>query len=286
MARPTVRWLVVGETAHGNNEFPRAAACLIRSAMASGRAVHVALEYATRNQPWLDAYLDSDGSDAARAALLSAPLWDPECADGKSSTAMFGLIEWLRLQHRASGVAGVIAFDADEGRGTVREERMAQRLRTVDAGRDGIVVLTGSFHARKRDGGSDPTGYVPAAGRLPADRTFSLRLRGKAVGVGHAGTTVAVCTTSPRRRTQAADPDCRCPQTSTMTPYWIWAGRPPLPRRSSRLEWVSSADEARRCPGIEGSAERPKSDRRVATSSESRSGGPRSRQTSALPSST
>ena len=65
------------------------------------------------NQPFIDAYLRSNGDSAARDALLQAPAWDRSWADGKSSQAMFRFIEWLRVQHTRDHVKRVVAFEAD-----------------------------------------------------------------------------------------------------------------------------------------------------------------------------
>jgi hypothetical protein len=126
-----------------------------------------------------DTYMTSDGGPAAREALLAAPLWDRDWADGKSSRAMLDLIEWLRTRHRQGRLAGVIAFDADASSSVEdRERQMADRLLAVDPGRQGIViVLTGSFHASKIIT-ANRTPAPPAGALLPPDRTFSVLVQG------------------------------------------------------------------------------------------------------------
>jgi hypothetical protein len=180
MRRTDIRTVMVGEEGHGTNEMPAAAADLICAAITHRRPVTVALEYARRNQRAIDAYLASDGGDRARDALLAAPLWDPDWADGKSSQAMLRLIEWLRIRHRAGQVAQVVAFDVDAAkRGGDRDRQMAERLATVAASPAGIVIaLTGSFHARRHDDAQDPAHYTPAAGLLPPTSTFAIVIRG------------------------------------------------------------------------------------------------------------
>ena len=176
VARFDVRWLLVGEPSHGTSEMPLAANDLICIA-ARERPVVVALEYAIKNQPMINTYLQSDGGSKAHAAFLSAPMWDRDWADGKSSRAMFGLIEWLRVQHRLGRVKGVVAFDADIATDSAdREQQMAKRLRAVNPGNGGLVViLTGSFHARKQK--KEGYSYAPAASLLPPRSTLSFLIR-------------------------------------------------------------------------------------------------------------
>lgn len=177
--RSAIRWLFVGESDHGTNEKPRMVANLACAATAAHRPVTVAIEPALRNQPMIDSFVTSDGGPSAVAKLLSAPAWDQSWADGKSSLAMLGLFEWLRAQYRAGSIKGVVAFDADmvHGGGADRERQMAARLRAIDPGNLGIViVLTGSFHAQKRNNGDRGVAYPTAAALMPAEQTFSLLL--------------------------------------------------------------------------------------------------------------
>jgi len=180
MRRTHIRTVMIGEDGHGTNEMPAAAADLICAAIAARRPVTVALEYARRHQPAIDAYLASDGGDHAREALLAAPLWDPDWADGKSSQAMLRLIEWLRIRHQAGEVARIVAFDVDIAkRGGDRDRQMAKRLSAAAASPAGIVIaLTGSFHARRHDDAQDLAHYTPAAGLLAPASTFAIVIRG------------------------------------------------------------------------------------------------------------
>jgi len=90
-----VRFLILGEI-HGTKEIPALvadAAC----AISRTRPVVVALEIHTRAQADIDAYLASDGGEAARNLLLDGPAWAIRTADGRSSQAMLDLIETLRV---------------------------------------------------------------------------------------------------------------------------------------------------------------------------------------------
>ena len=180
VSRRSLRWLLLGEAGHGTNEMPPAVADFVCAAAGSGRPLRIGLEYGARNQPALDAYMASDGGPGARSALLSASIWDPDWADGKSSQAMFALLEWLRVQHQAGIVTGVIAFDADVvSGGADREQQMAQRLQAMAPTKNGLfIVLTGSFHARTRLSDAETTPYPPMATLLPRAQTVSIRIQG------------------------------------------------------------------------------------------------------------
>lgn len=180
VSRGSLRWLLLGEDGHGTNEMPRTAADLVCAAIAAHRPVTVGVEFAFRNQSALDAYLASDGGPAARAALLAAPMWDPDRADGKSSRAMLLLLEWLRLQHRGGLVSNVVAFDPDMIRdGADREQQMARRLQaTAPAGNGLFIALTGSYHAQIRLADAGTTPYPPMATLLPRAQTVSIRIQG------------------------------------------------------------------------------------------------------------
>jgi hypothetical protein len=180
VSRSSLRWLLLGESGHGTEEMPRAAADLICAAAAAHRPVIVGVEFALRNQPALDAYMASDGGPAARGVLLAAPMWDPDWADGKSSQSMLALFEWLRVQHRRGSVSNVIAFDPDLIRnGADREQQMARRLQaTAPSGNGLFIALTGGYHARTRLSHARTTPYPPMATLLPRAQTISIRIQG------------------------------------------------------------------------------------------------------------
>jgi hypothetical protein len=180
VSRPSLRWLLLGEDGHGTNEMPRTTADLVCAAAAAHRPVTVGVEFAFRNQPLLDDFMASDGGPAARAALLAAPMWDPDWADGKSSRAMLALLEWLRMQHRSGIVSRVIAFDPDMTRnGADREHQMAGRLQAMAPRGNGLfIALTGSYHARTRLSDAGTTPYPPMAMLLPREQIVSIRIQG------------------------------------------------------------------------------------------------------------
>src|SRR5271156_2189012 len=79
---------------HGTEELPAFFGQLVEGA-AARREVTVVLEYPERYRRDLDRYLASSGDEAARKAFLATDFWT-KWRDGRSSKAMFALVEKLR----------------------------------------------------------------------------------------------------------------------------------------------------------------------------------------------
>jgi hypothetical protein len=180
-------FIVVGE-AHGTAELPVLFGDLACSLTTDGRRLLVGVEHAPANQAALDAYLASDGGEAARAALLLAPAWDE--AGGRGSLAMLELIERVR-QLRAGGAdIALVAFDhVIEAPGTteLREQSMAAHLMAAVGRSPGarMLALTGLGHADKDGFTSQQPPFQSMAQFLPAGDTLTLsfvRTGGEALG--------------------------------------------------------------------------------------------------------
>jgi hypothetical protein len=164
---------------HGTVEAPRAFADLVCEASRTGRPVVVGLERNEVEQPALDAYFASDGSAADRAALLSDYSWQ-NGRDGRSSVAVVELIEFLRRLKQNGSISRVVAFQPNMLGGQAdREIAMADRLKNASPSEATLVIaLVGGIHAMqtRQTFGSDS--FVPAAGHLPQESTFSIDVRG------------------------------------------------------------------------------------------------------------
>jgi hypothetical protein len=190
LAREEVRWIVIGEM-HGTAEIPQAfadAVCLT----ARERPVVVALEQPAFDQPLIDAWLVSDGGEAARRAFLAAQMWQGSMKDGRSSQATFELFDRLRHMHQAGQVRAVVAFVRPlVGSFTQAGHEEAMARGVAEAAVDGatVVALTGDGHARL---GAVPWGdrYRAMASHLPPEQTVSL------VAAGNGGE-AWVCTGQP-----------------------------------------------------------------------------------------
>lgn len=172
------RWIVIGEM-HGNNESPAIfveAVCLT----AQHRRVVVALEQPDSAQSAIDAFLASDGGEAAQQAFLADQMWHWEFKDGRSSQAMFGLFRRLQAMHQAGLVEQVVAFQPTQfttpPSRAEYEEHMARRI--ARAGADGatVLVLVGNVHARLTEVNFGEA-YLPMAANLPRESTVTLDIR-------------------------------------------------------------------------------------------------------------
>jgi hypothetical protein len=149
--------LVVGEL-HGTNETPDLVASIVKDALAD-RPVRLGLEMQRSEQPYMDAYVQSAGSAADKAAFLKTPFWKVQ--DGRSSTAMLRLIDTVRVLREHGARLNVVAMEPDYvdnaaitragGYQKFKESGMAQAIqRVMDKGdsRQLVVALMGNFHSR------------------------------------------------------------------------------------------------------------------------------------------
>ena len=102
------RILMVGE-AHGTHESFRLAGELACTFARSGAPVTVAIEMSRAEQPALDAYLASDGEEAARSALISRPHWETNTL---ANVALLAMMEQLRGLRRSGASVSLMAIDA------------------------------------------------------------------------------------------------------------------------------------------------------------------------------
>lgn len=178
LARDQVRWIILGEM-HGNAESPAIfadAVCLT----AQDRHVVVAVEMPSIMQDAIDAFMASDGGEAAQQAFLADPFWHYEFKDGRSSQAMFRLFQDLRVMQAAGKVERVVAAMAIDPAGppsrSRHEELMAGAV--AAAGQNGatVLMLVGNAHARLQPLGFGGEVYPPMAALLPGAQTVTLNI--------------------------------------------------------------------------------------------------------------
>ena len=175
IADPKLNYLLVGEY-HGTQEMPGIAADALCAAAATGRTVVLGVEFTPANQPFLDAYLASDGGAEARKALLSAPAWTEE--GGRTTVAIVDMMERARVLAKAGHKIAITAFDRvpEPIVSQERETGMADGLARAQAEHPGslVVALTGLGHADKEGWVSRTPPITSAGGILPQDRTLSI----------------------------------------------------------------------------------------------------------------
>lgn len=100
--------VLVGE-AHGTNEIPAFVDGLVCSFLKAGRPVILAVEHDGEEQDAMNRYLASGGGPLDRQSIMQGRTWK-SYSDGRSSTAMFALVESMRELRQAGQRVGVLAF--------------------------------------------------------------------------------------------------------------------------------------------------------------------------------
>lgn len=169
-------FIIMGE-AHGTVELPAAFADLVCAFALKSGPLTVGLEFLPQEQSSLDAYLASDGDQAARAALFASTGWSSR--DGRASQAIFDLLESLRRLKATKPDLQVVAFDHTSetpGTSAAREKGMADLLLAAKRARPDarLLALTGVGHAGKSAWTSFDPPFLAMSQYLPADRTMAL----------------------------------------------------------------------------------------------------------------
>lgn len=166
--RPELRYLVIGEM-HGTVEMPAFFGELVEQA-AAHKPVSVVLEYPEQMRRDLERYLASSGDEAARKTFLATDFW-AKWRDGRSSRAMFALIEKLRtLQVPVAACQPVGSLGDPTGYERVMGECWKQP--TVDDGLKRLtLIFVGNAHASFMPVFGDT---LPAATYLDRAETVSL----------------------------------------------------------------------------------------------------------------
>jgi hypothetical protein len=154
----------IGEV-HGTAEIPRAVGYLACSFLRAGKAVVLGLEIPLDEQAAIDAFIVSAGSAADKEKLLAGQFWRTDFPDGRSSTAIYELLNTVRnLKHDGNSIS-VIAFDMSESQfkanmtpETKNWEGVRNALMAANAKRaieaapaTTFVLLSGTLHATKQE---------------------------------------------------------------------------------------------------------------------------------------
>jgi hypothetical protein len=142
--------LLIGEL-HGTEEIPALVAALV-DRLSDHDPVTLGLEIPRQERERFDTFLQSDGSDNARTALLAGDFWQPpRNTDGRRSKAMVNLVESiqrLRANGRDIDVALLddLAVEDFEGRNDSMAQAIAALGSSLQSGP--AVVLMGNYHTR------------------------------------------------------------------------------------------------------------------------------------------
>lgn len=170
------RFIVVGEI-HGTEQAPALFANLVCLSAEVG-PVTVILEYPISQSDVISRFIQSQGSPADRDYLLSSWIWNSSFADGRSSQAMFRLLEHLR-EMRAKGMP-IEVYTAQPDFAVLPDSQyyyelgMAARWAQIAALRPNsrVLVLTGRSHATKLV--DDDVPFPGAVSFLPSSAVVTL----------------------------------------------------------------------------------------------------------------
>ncbi len=188
LLQPNTAILVGG--LHGTVESPAFVQALACTALSYGFDVNVGLEIPDDETAAVRAFLASDGGPVALSALLAGPFWTAESADGRSSTAILGLLDDFRGRELEGAELNVVLIDSYGA--TDRDVAMARRvIAAVDATPDAVTItLTGNLHSRGVRGVSCDADYEPM-GYLVSQDLGDGAVR--TLDVGHSGGSAWTC---------------------------------------------------------------------------------------------
>ena len=113
VAELKTRVLVIGEM-HGSNEYPAFAKSVVCQLLAANKPVILGLEIPENEQVAINHYLQSSGTAEDRRALQKGEFWQGRIQDGRSSVAMFGLIDAVRKLKQSGQKVLLAAFDISD----------------------------------------------------------------------------------------------------------------------------------------------------------------------------
>jgi len=171
--------IVIGEV-HGMTAPPEFVSALVCHSLAQGVETTLALEMADDDGS-LSTFMISDGGEEAQRALYKDDMWTTGFTDGRSSTAMFDLIDTARviMGKNDSLDVGFFAsgtFEVDDDatrseRSSAWEKHMADNIVKMSKASNRTIVLVGNLHARFGKNTFRDNNYTLMAEYLPRDKT-------------------------------------------------------------------------------------------------------------------
>lgn len=167
---------------HGTNESPEFLLDCAKDFLAHHKKINIALELPASDNKMINRYLKGKIS---ASELLNTKSW--EFPDGRTSKAMFGIIEAVKNLKNTGNDITLFGFDAESDfksgvyKGSEREAEMTRQLRTQIKDGEYYLVLVGNMHAQLStniNGWNEPN-YEPFAKQLQktTDNIISLNVR-------------------------------------------------------------------------------------------------------------
>ncbi|MCP3136775.1 TraB/GumN family protein [Pyxidicoccus xibeiensis] len=159
--------MLIGEQL-GSREAPQVVGDLVCQAAEAGQSVALGLSIPRDEQARIDRYLASAGTPTDQDALLEGPFWRRPYQDGRSSRAVFDLIDRVRAMRELGLHVSLVAYDTDEVHGSERDAALADVWLKRHAARpeEVLVVLAGNTHVRTVTGTPWDKDFTPMAHHL------------------------------------------------------------------------------------------------------------------------
>jgi hypothetical protein len=169
--------LLIGEQL-GSREAPAVVGNVVCQMAEAGLPVVLGLSIPRTEQERLDRYLASPGAPVDQDALLEGRFWQRPYQDGRSSRAIFDLVDRVRAMRAAGLRVTLVAYDTDLARGSERDAALAKvwSERRAAQREEVHVVLAGNTHTRTVTGTPWDRDFTPMAGHLKTGRLMVLEL--------------------------------------------------------------------------------------------------------------
>ncbi len=164
--------VLLGEI-HGTKEAPYYIGQMACNGLKNEIKVTVGLELPKSEQYQVDEFLNSQGTPNDRQNFLNLPFWAKDYQDGRTSLAMFDLIESLRKMKIARKLVDVLFID-NPGSGNREIEMSDNVIRAVKNNPNNLfLILTGNLHSIIADGSGKMGSYIVE--KLGTEKVISLK---------------------------------------------------------------------------------------------------------------
>ncbi|WP_147251032.1 ChaN family lipoprotein [Arenicella xantha] len=154
------RILLFGEL-HGTQEMPAYFAALVSQLARRDQVIKVGIEHPLDQAGDLNGYLQSAGSSKDQQLLLGNGYWNATHQDGRTSYAMFTLVEQLRVLKSEGYDVELFAFDDQQAEN--RDKALAANISRVYQNNPEALhlVITGNIHSRFKRGAPWNPDFLP-----------------------------------------------------------------------------------------------------------------------------
>jgi hypothetical protein len=169
--------LLIGEQL-GSREVPLVVGNVVCQMAEAGLPVVLGLSIPQTEQERVDRYLASAGLPADQDALLEGRFWTRPYQDGRSSRAVFDLIDRVRAM-RATGLrVTLVAYDTDTAWASQRDAELAKvwNARRKAHPDELHVIVAGNAHTRTVTGAAWDRDFTPMAHHLKKGRLVVLEM--------------------------------------------------------------------------------------------------------------